>query len=110
MLTSPHAKLLVKNIAARGKSVTECPLSSTKNSSSSSKPKPPKKPKKHTYPICLDEINDDTQDSILCERNCKSWIHRGCAGLSKPGLTLAMKIPLWDCPSCRLVLQSSEIF
>ena len=25
------------------------------------------------------------------------------------GLTLAMKISSWNCPSCRLVLQSSEI-
>ena len=96
-------------MAARGKSVTESPLSSMKKSSSISKPKPPKKPKQHTWPICLDEINDDTQDSIFCEGNCKSWIHRGCGGLSKPGLTLAMKISSWNCSSCRLVLQSSEI-
>ena len=88
----------VKSMAARRKSVTESPLSST-----------PKKPKQHTCPICLDEINHDTQDSIFCEGNCKSWIHSGCGGLSKPGLTLAMKIPSWNCPSCRLVLQSSEI-
>ena len=76
-------------MAAHGKSVTESPFSSTKKSSSSSKPKPPKKPKKHTCPICLDEINDNTQ---FCEGNCKSWIHRGCSGLLKPGLTLAKKI------------------
>ena len=94
---------------ARGNSVTESPLTSTKKGSSSSKSKLPKKLKRHTCPICLDEINDDTQDFIFCEGNCKSWIHRGCGGLSKPGLTLAKNIPMWNCPFCRLILQSSEI-
>ena len=96
-------------MAARGKSVTESPLSSTKKGSSSSNSKLPKKLKRHTCPICLDEINNNTQDSIFCEGNCKSWIHHSCGGLSKLGLTLAKKIPSWNCPSCRLILQSSEI-
>ena len=54
-------------MAAHGKSVSESPLSSTKKSSSTSKSRLPKKSKTHICPICLDEINDDTQGFIFCK-------------------------------------------
>lgn len=33
--------------------------------------------------ICDDQIVDSTQQSIWCEGHCDTWLHRGCAGLSK---------------------------
>ena len=39
--------------------------------------------------LCEDEILDASsslpgQDAIFCTGTCDSWLHRGCAGLSKP--------------------------
>ena len=39
------------------------------------------------YPICTENIikqikNRKEQDAIFCDRLCKVWLHRQCAGLS----------------------------
>ena len=42
-------------------------------------------------PICQDSIvdGDAGQDSIYCEGNCNTWLHRRCAGLSRNSMALA---------------------
>ena len=66
-------------------------------------------------PICMDPIVDATetregQDSIFCEGQCSAWIHRRCAGLSKPIFdTLTESEIPFQCPHCTLHSHTSEI-
>lgn len=59
-------------------------------------------------PICLDTIvegakNKSGDDSIFCEGTCNSWIHRRCAGLSKPVFEILTKSDeSFYCPHCRV--------
>uniref|UniRef100_A0A1X7TBY5 PHD-type domain-containing protein n=1 Tax=Amphimedon queenslandica TaxID=400682 RepID=A0A1X7TBY5_AMPQE len=71
----------------------------------------PKKKGKQSYicPICDDQIDDSTQ-SIWCDGESATWLHRGCAGLSKAAYS---KLNCTDtpfyCPHCSLVKQEKEI-
>ena len=66
-------------------------------------------------PICMELIVESTKskaghDAIYCEGYCNSWLHRRCAGLSKP-LFASMeksKDP-FHCPHCQLKNHSDEI-
>ena len=73
---------------------------------------PPKKKGKQSYicPICDDQIDDSTQQSIWCDGECATWLHRGCAGLSKDAHSKlnGTNTPFY-CPHCRLVKQEKEI-
>lgn len=72
---------------------------------------------KHTCLICMEVIVDSTprkpgHDSIFCDGECQSWIHRRCAGLSKLAFSKLCSVsntkPFY-CPNCRLEQQSLEI-
>ena len=69
----------------------------------------------HVCPVCDEVIRDDTksqkgQDSIWCEGECNTWLHRGCAGLSKKRfIALRESSESFSCVSCRLSAQSMEI-
>lgn len=50
------------------------------------------------------------QDSIFCNGGCDTWLHRGCAGLSKAALKAASKSnDPFNCMKCKLFYQESEI-
>lgn len=53
--------------------------------------------------ICEDVIVDESQDSIMCEGLCSSWLHRGCAGLTKTKFAqLRDSDKPFHCPKCRI--------
>ena len=86
-----------------------------KSSRSTSVSKSERKRSVCVCPICDDEIVDDSstqkgQDSIFCEGACSTWLHRGCAGLSKQ-LFFHYKTSdsSFYCTSCRLNSLSSEM-
>ena len=69
-----------------------------------------KKPKESscTCPICEDAILDSSskrrgQESIFCEGECNTWLHRRCAGLSRVSFKslAASSVPFY-CPQCRI--------
>jgi len=65
---------------------------------------------KVTFPICEDFIINNTQDSIYCEGECNSWIHRCCAGLTKAALVDAAESGnSFLCPHCMLFNLNKEI-
>jgi len=77
-----------------------------------------KKPKKRgtsMCPICLEKIVESTktktgQDAIFCEGACDAWLHRRCAGLSKPVFnTLDKSSDPFFCPHCQLKKYAREI-
>ena len=81
----------------------------------SSQPKKTKKKGGCICPICLEVIQDSSKskkghDSIFCEGQCNSWLHRGCAGLPKSVFTslLDSSDPFY-CPHCQLKEHSSTI-
>ena len=62
--------------------------------------------------ICQEVIVDSTNkksghDSIHCDSQCTTWIHRGCADLSKAAASESDSKFL--CPMCRLHEQAYEI-
>lgn len=66
-------------------------------------------------PVCEEVIEDQSetkegQDSIECDGQCASWLHRRCAGLSKHRFAeiSSVKAPFL-CPPCRLATQECEI-
>ena len=69
----------------------------------------------HVCPIREDTILDDSngqkgQDSIFCHGDCNTWLHRGCAGLSKKAFrALKDSEKPFYCVSCRLSIHSDEI-
>ncbi len=68
----------------------------SKSSSKSSQKKPVSKnssPSQNLCAVCARPINDDTNDSIICEGVCKDWMHRTCAGLSKAAFESARESP-----------------
>lgn len=88
--------------------------SSPQTSSSNSGSKKAKKDQ-FTCPICEEVIVDASgkkqgQDSIECDGNCATWIHRRCAGLSKVSFNSICKSdnPFY-CPQCRLDKHELEI-
>ena len=86
---------------------------SSEDSSVSNQPRV--KPNLCICPICADVIKDatarrDGQDAIFCEGSCKSWLHRGCAGLNRDKFIAASNSPVpFFCPCCRLDKHDSEI-
>ena len=70
---------------------------------------------KHICPICEDVIVDQSSsnkghDSVFCDGLCNTWLHRGCAGLSK--LAFEQVVASSDsfyCPHCSLLQQKKEI-
>ena len=76
---------------------------------------PKDRKQQYTCPICQDPIEDSTarkpgQDSIHCDGRCKTWVHRGCAGLSQAAFkTVSQSGKSFLCPACRLDDQSHEI-
>ena len=68
------------------------------------------KKRKFMCPICEDHIVDGSQRSIWCDGECATWLHSGCAGLSK---TAHAKLHGSDdpflCPHCQLQTQAAEL-
>ena len=71
---------------------------------------------KSICPICDDVIEDllpktKGQDSVFCDSVCNTWLHRGCAGLSKPAFKkiVASNDPFY-CPHCSLAQHKNEIY
>lgn len=68
-----------------------------------------------TCPICDETIKDAVgrrkgQDAIECDGICATWLHRGCAGLSKLAYaSLSKSSAPFYCPQCRLNKQDLEI-
>ena len=60
-------------------------------------------------PICEGDVHDNTQESIYCSGHCKTWVHRGCGGLSPSAFTSAKSFGTFHCPSCRLNYQSDVV-
>ncbi|XP_019848641.1 PREDICTED: uncharacterized protein LOC100634511 [Amphimedon queenslandica] len=61
-------------------------------------------------PICDDDIIDETQQSVMCDGPCASWLHRGCAGLSRVAFSkLEGSDNPFLCTRCCLEAQSIEI-
>ena len=75
----------------------------------------PKRKKKQTCPICDEPIVDASednpgQDAIFCEGQCDDWLHRQCAGLSRPRfIEISKSKNPFYCPCCLLIRQSEEI-
>uniref|UniRef100_A0A1X7TKZ1 PHD-type domain-containing protein n=1 Tax=Amphimedon queenslandica TaxID=400682 RepID=A0A1X7TKZ1_AMPQE len=70
---------------------------------------PPKK-QRHICPICEEQVVDSRHNSIFCDGSCSTWLHHGCAGLTKRALSnLEGSVEPFVCPSCRLVEQSSAL-
>ena len=65
--------------------------------------------------ICHDVIEDSSpktkgHDSVICDGVCNTWLHRGCAGLSKPDFKkLAASNEPFYCPHCSLAQHKNEI-
>ena len=65
--------------------------------------------------VCLEEIEEscgrkEGHDAIYCDGVCQAWLHRQCAGLSKPRFKLVSESKdLFHCPQCRLESQRDEI-
>ena len=85
------------------------------DSPQSSNKKKTKKKGGCTCPICLETIIESTKsksghDAIYCEGHCNSWLHRRCAGLSKPlFVSLEKSTDPFYCPHCQLRNLTTEI-
>ena len=61
-----------------------------------------------TCPICDDQILDAKgrrkgHDAIFCDGTCQTWLHRGCAGLSRRAFEAQVgSRGEFFCPTCRL--------
>lgn len=65
------------------------------------------KGKEAMCPICEEEIGDE---AIQCDGPCNAWLHRRCAGLSKPAFVAASQPSIvFNCPLCRLSMNECEI-
>ena len=54
--------------------------------------------------------NSDGDEAVFCEGDCQGWIHRKCAGLTRPAfLKLGESDSQYLCSHCMLVNQNSEI-
>ena len=66
------------------------------------------KDKDCTCPICDDQILDAKgrrkgHDAIFCDGTCQTWLHRGCAGLSRRAFEAQVgSRGEFFCPTCRL--------
>ena len=66
--------------------------------------------KKFICPICEDHIVDGSQWLIWCDGECATWLHSGCAGLSKTALAkLHGSEDPFPYPHCQLQAQSAEL-
>ncbi len=84
-----------KNVVSQSKQ--SFVISSPRNSQTQPKPKSSSKSVSfmHTCPICDDEINDETHDSVHCDGYCQTWLHRGCAGLSTKKFATLLYLTSW---------------
>ena len=70
---------------------------------------------KYICPICMEVIKENTSkrngdDAIFCENMCNAWLHRQCAGLSKPAFdALTVSENPFYCPHCRLLNYESQL-
>ena len=70
---------------------------------------------KHLCPICDDAIEDSSSkskghDAVFCDGTCNTWLHRGCAGLSKIAFKkVASSSHPFYCTHCSLSEQKKEI-
>lgn len=77
------------------------------------KKKPPSKP--FVCPICEETIKDSStsstsQQSILCEGTCSTWLHRKCAGLTKEVFqNLSKSKKPFLCSQCAISKHEEEI-
>ena len=57
-------------------------------------------------PICLEVIVEDGegttgQDALFCEGSCHCWLHRRCAGVSKPSFErISKSVEPYHCRDC----------
>ena len=64
--------------------------------------------------VCEDVIleaseNEEGHEAVYCEGDCQGWIHRRCAGLTRPAFdNLSESIP-YLCPYCTFTKQYKEI-
>ena len=66
--------------------------------------------KRFICPICEDHIVDGSQRLVWCDGECATWLHSGCAGLSKTALAkLHGSADPFLCPHCQLQAQSAEL-
>ena len=65
-------------------------------------------------PICIEVIEEKSDkneghDAIFYEGKCESWLHRQCAGLSKPVFIYFRDSDIsFHCPHCRLLYYDSQ--
>ena len=57
------------------------------------------------------EPSDSTEgeDAVFCEGNCQGWLHRTCAGLSRPAFDNLNESTPYLCSFCTFTLQYKEI-
>ena len=65
-------------------------------------------------PICLEDILEDEDrrdyNSIHCDGHCSTWLHGGCAGLTREAVAmLSRSSDPFYCPQCRLDQHEKEI-
>lgn len=61
-------------------------------------------------PVCEDNIEDSSQDSIFCECTCNTWIHRKWAGLTKAAFQKVTESPMpFFCLQCQLLAHEKLI-
>jgi len=99
-------------VLKRGRKTTESP---DKVSGASKEAKKRKQGEEYICPICADIIIENTDevvghDAIFCEGICNSWLHRQCAGLSKPLFQLfSNSEKQYQCPHCQLAAYESVV-
>ena len=61
--------------------------------------------------IIVDQVGSKPgDDSIYCDGNCSSWLHRRCAGLTKSAFdTISKSDNPFHCPHCKISLHEEEI-
>ena len=75
----------------------------------------PKRIKKIICPICAEPVEDAVgkkkgHESAFCDGECKEWVHRQCAGLSKSSFSsVSSSSDPFHCPRCLISYQSAEI-
>ena len=69
-----------------------------------------KSKKRFICPICDEVIDDKKEDSIYCDGQCATWLHRRCAGLTKGNFDkLGDSDHTFHCLACTVAFQHQEI-
>ena len=62
------------------------------------------------FSICENVIVDESQDSVMCEGLCSSWLHRGCGGVTKTKFSqLKDSDKPFQCPTFHIEAPTVEI-